>query len=178
MNKSPSKFDLDKLQFINHHYINTINNETIFQKVIDKIDKQLLSREHVARIKKSIPLIKSRGHTLNELVDLASIFIAYSNPPDDQSKALLELEQSIQILKKIFHILDNTKPWKADVIKQQCFDFAKQFGIQFPEIMKILRSGILGTFKSPPIYKTLEIMTQNEVLKRISKLVKFNYHLK
>lgn len=171
VNKSPARFDLDKLKFINQHYIKLLDDEIVFDKIIGKINKELLNRECLERIKKSIPLIKSRGQTINDLVDLASIFISYYNPIDDQSKDILALDESKQLLKNILCVFKEEQNWNAEVLKQLCSNFAKEHNIKTSIIMKALRAGVLGTFKSPPIYETLEILTKKEVMYRIAQII-------
>ena len=171
VNKSPARFDLDKLKFINQYYIKLLDDEIVFDKIIGKINKELLNRECLKRIKKSIPLIKSRGQTINDLVDLASIFISYSNPIDNQSKDILALDESKQLLKNILCIFKEEQNWNAEVLKQLCSNFAKEHNIKISIIMKVLRAGVLGTFKSPPIYETLEILTKKEVVYRIAQII-------
>lgn len=171
VNKSPARFDLDKLKFINQYYIKLLNDEIVFDKVIGKINKELLKREYLERIRKSIPLIKSRGQTINDLVDLASIFISYSDPIDDQSKNILISDDSKKVLKEIFYIFKGEQNWTAMRLKELCSNFAKEYGIRIPMVMKTIRAAVLGTFKSPPIYETLEILTKEEVVCRISKLL-------
>ena len=171
VNKSPARFDLDKLKFINQHYIKLLDDEIVFNKIISKINKELLNEGCLERIKKSIPLIKSRGQIINDLIDLASIFISYSNPIDDQSKDILALDESKQLLKNLLCIFEEEQNWDAETLKQLCSNFAKELNIKTSIIMKALRAGVLGTFKSPPIYETLEILTKKEVISRISQII-------
>jgi glutamyl-tRNA synthetase len=171
VNKSPARFDLDKLKFINQHYIKLLDDEIVFNKIISKINKELLNEGCLKRIKKSIPLIKSRGQIINDLIDLASIFISYSNPIDDQSKDILALDESKQLLKNLLCIFEEEQNWDAETLKQLCSNFAKELNIKTSIIMKALRAGVLGTFKSPPIYETLEILTKKEVISRISQII-------
>lgn len=171
VNKSPARFDLDKLKFINQHYIQLLDDKVVFNKIISKMNKELLNEECVERIKKSIPLIKSRGQTINDLVDLASIFISYSSSIDDQSKDILALNESKQLLKNILCVFEEEQNWNAETLKQLCSNLAKELNIKTSIIMKALRAGVLGTFKSPPIYETLEILTKKEVMSRISQII-------
>ena len=171
ISKSPARFDLDKLNFINQYYIRLLDDEIMFDKIISKINKELLDEKCLERIKKSIPLIKSRGQTINDLVDLVSIFISYAHPIDEQSKEILALDASKQILIDILYIFKDEQSWNADMLKQLCSNFATKYEIKIPIIMKALRAGVLGTFKSPPIYETLEILGKEETMHRISQVI-------
>ena len=40
VNKSPARFDLDKLKFINQHYIKLLDDEVVFNKIISKMNNR------------------------------------------------------------------------------------------------------------------------------------------
>ena len=171
INKSPARFDIEKLNFINQHYIKLLDDEIIFEKIINKLDPKLLNNEIKTKIKKSIPIVKLRGQTINNLVDLVKIFISYSQPIDEQSKNLLKLKESKDILKSLLPIFEKIDNWQSEILKNECQTLSKKFKIKPPIIMKTLRAGILGTFNSPPIYQTLEILSKEEVINRIIKTI-------
>ena len=172
IHKSPSQFSLQKLRSINQQYINTMDDDEIFQKVIAIVGNQIISLNQRIRVKHSIPLIRSRGQTINELADLSLIFISYPSSIDNESKQLLKSNRVIQLLEKIFYIFQQETNWKANVIKEKSLNFARERNLKHLEVMKILRSSVLGVFRTPPIYETLEVMSQEEVLNRISRIIK------
>ena len=172
LNKSSSKFNVNKLKFINRQYIKNLDNQRIFQELVKKISKKTISCKYLTMIRKSIFLVKFRGDTMNDLTNLVLIFISYVNPIDKESKIVISSKKSLQLLKKIFHILKDQIEWKSEVIKENCCNFGQQLNISLPQIMKLLRACVLGTFKSPPIYKTLEIISRKEVLRRIYQVIK------
>ncbi len=171
INRSPARFDIDKLNFINQHYIKSLNDTVIYEELIKKIDPTLLNNNTLEKIKKSIPLIKSRGQTINNLVDLANIFISYSSPTDEQSQKILALKESKEILEKLLMIIEKIENWGSETLKNECQALAKILKIKSPIIMKTLRAGALGTFNSPPIYQTLEILSKEEVVNRMTKTI-------
>ena len=171
INKSPARFDIDKLNFINQHYIKLLDDKVIFEKIIKKIDPILLNKNVLEKIKKSIPLIKLRGQTINDLVNLANIFISYSHSIDEQSQKILKLKESKEVLEKLVIVIEKIENWDSETLKNECQGLAKRLKIKPPIIMKILRAAVLGTFNSPPIYQTLEILSQKEVVNRATKTI-------
>ena len=172
ISKSTFRFSLDKLKFINHYCIQLLSNEVIFQKVINKMNIQSITNEELKRIKKSIPLIKPRGHTINDLVQMAWIFIKYADNIDQRSKEILELYKSTNILKKILEELKNISSWEVSNIKEKSINIGISLHIKESVVMQLLRAAVLGTFQSPPIYETLYVMSYGEVLQRIEYTIK------
>lgn len=171
INKSPAKFDIGKLRHLNQHYIQIQKNDILFESIIAKLGNNILNEEYKERIKLAIPLIKARGETINDIADLASLFISPANPPDDKSQEIFVLEEYRNVLTAIYEILNECEKWNAENLKIKCSDFAKESGLKPTTIMKSLRAAVLGTFKSPPIYETMEIISKKEVLNRISKFL-------
>ena len=169
INKSPAKFDIDKLKYLNQHYIQIKKNDTLFALIASKLEDKILNEDHKKRIKTAIPLIKGRGETINDIVDLASLFISLADPMDAKSQEILASKDNTDILSGIYEALKQCEDWNAENLKIKCNDFANQAGVKPVVVMKTLRATVLGTFKSPPIYETMEIIHKEEVLSRISR---------
>jgi glutamyl-tRNA synthetase len=177
ISKSPARFDIAKLHHLNQHYIQTKTNDALEQLICGKLGEKILTHEHKERIKNAIPLIKTRGETINEIAELASVFISPVDPMDEKSKEVLEAEGSLALLQELYEILSTFEEWTAENFKIKFNDFANNRGIKPQAIMKLLRAALLGTFKSPPIYETIEILQKHETLSRISKLFTIHYHV-
>ena len=167
INKSPAKFDIDKLKHLNQHYIQERKDDVLLGLIINRLEDKILNAEHRERLKKAIPLIKNRGETINDIANLASLFIAPADPMDDKSKEVIALKENREILKEVYGILQKCENWNIETLKTKCNHVAGELKVKPAVIMKILRAGILGTFKSPPIYETMQIIEKEEVLNRI-----------
>jgi glutamyl-tRNA synthetase len=165
INKSPAKFDMNKLRHLNQHYIQAQEDGLLFDYIISKHGD--LNDTQKLKIKKSVPLIKSRGETLNDIQQLAEVFISKIDPIDKKSKEILAQEESSKLLAELYKLLQSWEDWTAEALNIICTKFAEKHGLKPAVIMKLLRATVLGTFKSPPIYSSMCIISKDEVLKRI-----------
>lgn len=143
----------------------------IFKLVIEKLGNKLPNAKCEARIKNAIQLIKTRGETINEIAELALVFISVVEPADEKAKEILAESSSIVLLKDLYAMLQECEEWRAESLKRMCNDFAAERGLKPVVIMKVLRSTVLGTFNSPPIYETMEIIQKEEVLARVLRVL-------
>ena len=88
--KSPSRFDLKKLENLNGHYIREADDPRLATLVSPKLG---LSYEELTLLIRAMPELKARAHNLNELADGAS-FLFDKRPLaiDEKAAALLNDE--------------------------------------------------------------------------------------
>lgn len=172
ISKSPARFDRVKLNHLNQHYIQMQTNDALEKLILDKLSGKASNEEHKARIRDAIPLIKSRGETINSIAELALVFISPADPMDEKSKEVLEADESLPLLKELYEVLKTCEQWTAENFKLLFKEFANNRNIKPQVVMKLLRAALLRTFESPPIYETMEIMQKQETLSRISHLLR------
>src|SRR5262249_30970303 len=87
VSRNPAAFDLEKLRWMNGHYVRERSDEDLVPALVDALGEQGLDpdEETVAR---AVPLIKERMHTIVEGADL--IRFLFSEPePDDKAARML-----------------------------------------------------------------------------------------
>ena len=166
INKSPAKFDLDKLKYINQIYLKNSDNKFLSSVLSNKLGITDTISQKI--IEKALPLIKERGQTINEIIKLGKLYLQAENPLDAKATAALQ-QNGLEVLKQIAKELELCKVWETDHIKNICHNFAGQNKLKIHLILKPLRAAIFGTFQSPPLFESMEALGKNEVSKRISQ---------
>jgi len=168
--KSPSRFDFDKLNHINAHYIQQADNQRLFDLIIDDAESASgSSADPYARdrILKGMDTLKTRANTLKQLADGAAFYIAR---PDFTEKALTALNQSgIQIINDLMPRLDQLTPsqWNADDIKEIINQYANENELKPRKIFPPIRAAICGTMEAPSLFDVLDVMGKDESLARL-----------
>lgn len=193
LNHSPARFDLQKLNSINAHYISQKSDEALmklinltalmnhskelqdqdasFNDIVQKDDYENNEefKENEKKILLAMPELKKRAKTIAELQELAGLYLYRNDLPDEKSEKILH-EMTLPLLKTIKNTLDSCNDWSSLKIKECMDDFAINNNISSGKIMQILRAVVIGSFQSPPIYDTLAIIGKKDVLKRLSCL--------
>jgi glutamyl-tRNA synthetase len=165
INKSPAKFDVKKLNHINQAYLKNTDDDKLYPILQDKLELTDVTLQE--RIKKALPFIKERGQTILEIVKLGQLYIESKNSLDETATEVLQGE-GLKVLGQLNKELQACQDWKTDIIKDICQNFASKNNLKTPQIMKPLRAGIFGTFQSPPLFESMQVLGQKEVLKRLS----------
>jgi len=172
--KSAAKFDFDKLESLNSHYIEICDP----QRLIDLALPFYKTRHDIApddaaqkRIIAGIDELKSRAKTLLQFVD-ESAFYAKALPFDYDEKAagmLAEGGAVLQALDDKFAALDEFTP---DSVKQACYDVAQEVADgKMGKVGMPLRAAVTGTTVSPTIFDACAILGRDETRARVQAAI-------
>lgn len=165
--KSPARWDFDKLNHLNAHYIKQADNARLLNLILpflgaDVSDK---GRKHILAM---MDELKSRAVTLVQLAEEGS-FLVKSAPLDISEAAAKHLDDDGKIVLRAltthFIALDI---FNAATIEQTCRTLAIDIaGGKLGKIMMPLRAALTGRDKSPSLFHAAEILGKEETLARL-----------
>jgi glutamyl-tRNA synthetase len=164
--KSPSRFDLKKLENLNGHYIREADNERLAQLVAPRIGGALTTDQR-ALLVKAMPELKARAHTLNQLADGARFLFDKRPLAMDDAAAALLTPEGRGLLKSAYQSLSNVTSWEHDALEQSVREVADSAGVKLGKLAQPLRAALTGRTTSPGIFDVLALLGQGESLKRI-----------
>ncbi len=167
LGKSPSRFDFEKLNFLNHHYINKKDNSELEDFLALKLN--INNEEKRSRIKIAIKEIRKRSHTLEELINYAQTLISDELKLDVDCENIIKNELDAMLLDVLFNKLQGIMDWESHSIKKECESLSPKFDKK--TIMRNLRAVIIGTFASQGVYDFMHAIGKSETLKRIKKFL-------
>tara|TARA_Y100000590_G_scaffold68215_2_gene74297 strand:+ start:140 stop:1537 length:1398 start_codon:yes stop_codon:yes gene_type:complete len=165
--KSPSRFDYNKLNFINSYYISNLKNENLINNLIN-IDKNFKKLYENVEINNILDLYKKRSSTLLELNRKISPYLNYNNTNIDKFD---QNNESHLIIKKFYICIKNEMNWSKENIEKISKEFVKNNNIKFLELGKPLRVILLGTSDAPSISEIMHALGKDKVLKRINNFL-------
>ena len=166
INCSPARFNLEKLQWINQHYLKISNDAYLMQLVTPLLEKRGCNVINGPDLKKIVNIIKERVSTIMQLADESSYFFVYQQPSDELKTQYLGIETKAltEDLKKIFAVTE----WNRQAIHDAIKVIASAHNIKLPKVAMPLRVMITGRTQTPSIDSVLELIGKEEVLKRIN----------
>jgi glutamyl-tRNA synthetase len=171
--KSPARFDFDKLNFINAHYLKIADNARLVDLTMDILKRggQLLSPNTEKYLMAAMDELKTRAKTLVGLAEDARIYWMVGDiTPDEKASAQLD-DAGIAILSKIAEGLRQLNDFTATGIENLCKSIAETEGVKLGKVMMPLRAGLTGSTSSPSLFHAIEILGRDEVLERIKSLI-------
>jgi glutamyl-tRNA synthetase len=170
--KSPSRFDMTKLESVNAHYLRTLPEDEILSALLDflKSRNDILDETSKKRILSGLSGLKARAKTLLELAEAAKI---YRFAPENYSEKAMEiLNRNKDLLLWLREKLAAEKIWQRERIESSCKIWAEEKQVKIGEIAGVLRAALSGSHIAPSTYEMLEILGAEESLKRIDSATK------
>ncbi len=167
--RSPSRFDIKKLESLNAHYIREADDTRLAELVAPFLERDGLKPD-MALLATAMPSLKPRAKTLLELADGARfMFVARPIPVDDDARALLG-HDAIVLLKAAVDRLAPVSDWQMDTIESAVRTIAEDAGIGLGKVAQPLRAALTGRKTSPGIFDVLFLLGKDQTLARLSDI--------
>lgn len=169
INRAPAKFNPEKLQWLNQHYLKTEAIADIAQLTIPFLEKdncQISNREYLHKV---VNLLKDRVSTISELADAAVYFFRVLTPSEELRAQHFNNETKSILVSLIDRF--SSISWDRQLIHDEIKSTATTFGVKLPKIAMPLRVAITGEVHTPSIDVVLEILGKTETLNRLNQQI-------
>ncbi|PIW55932.1 MAG: glutamate--tRNA ligase [Sphingomonadales bacterium CG12_big_fil_rev_8_21_14_0_65_65_10] len=162
--KSPSRFDLKKLQNMNGHYIREADDARLAGLVAARMEQP----PALDLLEMAMPVLKLRARNLDELATGAA-FLTRKRPLDvDEKAAILLDEEGRQRLALVHERLSSEKDWTLEALEASTKALAEELELGLGKLAQPLRAALTGTTQSPGIFDVLVLLGREESLARIA----------
>lgn len=161
--KSPSRFDIKKLENLNGHYIREADDARlaglVAQRIEGEVDEKLLTE--------AMPVLKTRAKNLDELAEGAAFLFA-KRPLQMTEKAgqLLDDDGKAR-LAVISERLAAQNDWTIEALEATTKATAEELELGLGKLAQPMRAALTGTTTSPGIFDVLVLLGREEALARI-----------
>ncbi|WDA40732.1 glutamate--tRNA ligase [Erythrobacter sp. BLCC-B19] len=161
--KSPSRFDIKKLENLNGHYLREADDARLAALVAERLgedaDVELLTR--------AMPFLKVRAKSLIEVIEGAAFLFA-KRPLAMTEKAAALLEGDARtILRVICNALAAQNDWTSEALEATTKALAEEQGLGLGKLAQPMRAALTGTTTSPGIFDVLVLLGRDEALARL-----------
>ena len=168
--RSPSRFDLKKLENLNGHYLREADDDRLATLVAPRVQQLVGRRPDQGLLARAMPELKPRAKTLDEIAD-GALFLFEKRPLalDEKAAALLNADAQT-LLGKTRDALFATSEWTAETIEAALRQVAESAGIGLGKVAQPLRAALTGRTTSPGIFDVLVLLGREESLARLDDL--------
>ncbi|AMA64626.1 Glutamate--tRNA ligase [Candidatus Arsenophonus lipoptenae] len=173
INKSASTFNIDKLLWLNHYYINSLPAEYVTTHLSWHIEQQGININKGPSLLNILSLFSKQSKTLKDIVNSCNYFykdcIPFNNTLIKKylyPMAILPLKIARKKLEKINH-------WTYENIRQVIKSTATELNVDIGKVGMPIRIAITGISQSPNIYEIIYILGKNRSLKRIDEALMY-----
>ena len=173
--RSPSRFDVKKLESVNAHYIREAEPYRLAALIDHKIEGALgrgLDEEDIDLLARAMPELTPRAKDLNELAD-GALFLFKTRPLDMDERASALLEGSAPDLLALVHqALSGVSDWTAEETERAVRGVSEAAGVKLGQVAQPLRAALTGRATSPGIFDVLVLLGREESLARVADRMK------
>ncbi|MEK6726533.1 MAG: glutamate--tRNA ligase [Deltaproteobacteria bacterium] len=165
---SPAVFDMDRLNWINSHYIRNCEPKKLRGLLLLHLVKAgvNLAGKSVEWIEDAIDAVKGEASTLSELVEHLKVFIDEVKP-DDEALAILKESGAFEVIKAFREEFEKERPITAERYKSVSERVKARLSVKGKALFMPLRVALTGRTKGPEMEKVLALLGRDEVLKRL-----------
>lgn len=170
--RHPAIFNMDKLIWLNSHYMKTSPPTYLARLAVPFLEKEGLVGPDfsLSVLEAVIPLVQERAKTLGEIPRWVDFFfkdeIEYEPSAVEQ---WLKDELHRKLLLSAKEVLENIEPFNKENIETALRALAEREGVKAKEVFHPLRVAVTGKTVSPPLLESLEILGKAKTLKRIDQ---------
>jgi glutamyl-tRNA synthetase len=169
--RSPSRFDIKKLENLNGHYLREADDARLAALVAPRVAARLnvaLPESGEKLLTEAMPSLKPRARTLNEIAEGAE-FLFKNGPLDFDEKALALLDDSARVLLgQTADALAPVQSWTVEAIEEAIRRVAEDAGLGLGKVAQPLRAALTGRTVSPGIFDVLFLLGKAESLERLA----------
>jgi glutamyl-tRNA synthetase len=169
--RSPSRFDIKKLENLNGHYIREADDARLANLTARRV-ATLIGREldgnDIALLTRAMESLKPRAKNLNELAEGAAFLFKYRPLDLDEKAASLLDDAARALIGKTREALSQVQSWSTALLEEKVRGVAEDAGIGLGKVAQPLRAALTGRATSPGIFDVLSLLGKEESLARLS----------
>lgn len=167
VNHSASRFDVEKLRWLNQHYLKTLDPALVAPELRWHLARLGVDPASGPQAEDLIIALRERVHTLAELAERARVWFDPLTAYDEAAVAKHLTAAARVPLQAAHTALAGVSDWSALAVHDALNAAAQGLGLGLGKVAQPLRVAITGTQVSPSIDHTVYLAGQREALKRI-----------
>ena len=173
VSKSSGVFDVNKLNWMNNHYI----KESSLDKITDLAIPYLIEAGYIEEeevddryewLKAMISVVKDSIDHMSQVVDKVDIFFKSSiEPENDKANTILQ-QDFVGKLLRVFHgKVSKAEDVEVETIKAIFKEIQKEEGIRGPNLFRPIRVAVTGQAQGPDLPLIIKVLGRQKLLNRV-----------
>jgi glutamyl-tRNA synthetase len=173
VNRAPSTFNPEKLLWLNQHYLKAADPADVARHLSWHMGQLGIDPSQGPTLVEVVKAFRERSKTLKDMAE-SSRFLYQEFQSYDEKAAKKHLNNETEpCLLRLQASLQALPTWRAEPIHSVIGDVAEQLALKMGKVAQPLRVAVSGTAVSPPIDITLELLGQENTLRRIERALDF-----
>ncbi len=173
ISRSPAVYDIEKLSWMNGHYISETSAEGIATMLNQEARRRgFTSDENEPEFIRVVALVKSRVKSINEILNEGSYFFEPISSYDDKgSKKYFQKADSSGLLKEALLLCQECVPFSAENLELKLRQRTEELNIKAAQLIHPIRLAVSGRTATPGIFEVLELLGKSKCIQRINSAI-------
>ncbi len=170
--RSPARFDFQKLDNLNGHYLREAEDGRLAADCAPRIAELIgrpLDESELALLTAAMDGLKQRAKTLKDLAASAAFF--FKRPDSLTPKAAKNLdEEGRSAIAELLPALEALSGWTEEACEEAVRVFAEERELKLGKVAQPLRGALTGSHMSPGIFEVMQLLGREETLSRLREI--------
>ncbi len=173
VSKSASAFNTKKLQWLNQHYIKTLDPSYVAKHLDWHMKDQNIDYSNGSKLEDVITALAERSVTLKEMATASRYFFEDFNEYDEKAANKNFKPAAIEPLAKLLEKLTALAEWNVENIHTAMNETATELEVGMGKVGMPFRLAVTGSGQSPSMDLTAYLVGKERTLARIQKAIEF-----
>ncbi len=170
--KSPSVFDMDKLTWLNGHYLKTLPVEDVAGRLLPFLEGMGITAFNDARLVRIVTNLRERAKTLKEMAQMSEYFFRDDFSFDDTARSKFLTAATKPVLVDFAEGIERFADLsEEEALKSLIEGLTKKYNAKPVNIIQPVRVALCGRTVSPGIFEVIAILGKDNVKKRIARAI-------
>lgn len=167
VSKSPAIFNVEKLQWLNQHYIKSLPMDQVVKALQKQFEYLGIDVSHGPALSDIVAVMKDRCKTLKDMAESSRYWFEPVKEYDHCAVTKFVTSDTSRVLSLVAEKLQELHEWAPQPIHQVMQAVVADSGLKFPQVAQPLRIALTGSVQSPSLDVTLALFSQEEAIRRI-----------
>ena len=169
LSNSAAQFNIEKLNWLNNHYIKQADNERLAALAKPRMLDNGAEFDGAPALAVVLGLMKERTNTVNELADASMLF--FRTPQPDAALLAQHVTDAVKPALAQFAERCQAVEWNKAALAAMIKEVLAANGLKMPQMAMPLRLFLTGQLQTPAIDAVLEIFGRETVVARVAKFL-------
>lgn len=173
VNVSASAFNMEKLLWLNHHYIMNSQPEVVAEQLKWHMQQLGINLDEGPELAAVVKAQRERCKTLVEMAAASCYFYREFDCYDEKAVKKNFVSGTDRILERLSEDFSEVQDWNGSHLHELIINLAEIMQLGLGKVAQPLRIAICGSSVSPPIDITLSLLGKEKTLARINRAIEY-----
>ncbi|ESS73970.1 glutamate--tRNA ligase 2 [Methyloglobulus morosus KoM1] len=173
VNAAASSFNMEKLLWLNHHYIMHSDPEQVAQQLDWHMKQRGIDLSKGPNLTDIVVAQRERCKTLVEMATASLYFYQDFDAYDEKAAKKNFTADSRQVLSNLHEEFTKLPTWEREPLHTSVINLAEKMALGLGKVAQPLRVAVCGSGASPAIDITLTLLGKETTLRRLEKAMKY-----